>query len=73
MKNKNFTCLQIGYEVQRESDNCECLSSSRLALGDRPSPLTNGLSAMAARSALRQPKPLCIAARVKVVVPALCV
>ena len=43
------------------SESCECPRSSRRALGDRPSPLTSGLSASAARSALRQPMRFCMA------------
>ena len=33
----------------------------RRARGDMPSPLTNGLSASAARKAFRQPRPFCMA------------
>jgi len=48
-------------EGQRLRLSWEWPRSSRRALGERPSPLTKGLSAMAARSALRQPRPFCMA------------
>jgi hypothetical protein len=36
-------------DFYRERESCECPRSSRRARGERPSPLTNGSSAMAAR------------------------
>src|SRR6185437_10739328 len=42
---------------QRARESWEWPSNSRRARGDMPSPFTNGLSASAARSALRQPSP----------------
>ena len=46
---------------QSVRESWECPKSSRRARGDMPSPFTNGLSAIAARSALRQPRPFCMA------------